>query len=266
MGQRNVTTSFAFKEFWERRGEMLNYDRYYSNVEMDAESYKNAEPFPNIVLDQFLDDEVYLAISNEAKSLDQTSFKTPENKHVEKKSVQLPGKFGLKEETLPPKSRALVHELNSGLFLKFLERLTGIVGLLPDPYLAEGGYHVSRDRGFLNVHADFSHHDFLGLERRLNLLLYFNEDWRPEYGGHLGLYNKRLELCKSISPDANRVAIFTTSEDSFHGFPERMTLPRGTSRISLALYYYSLPRKEREKKKILFPDDPDFIHEVTPNK
>ena len=49
------------------------------------------------------------------------------------------------------------------------------------------------------MHADFSHHDFLGLERRLNLLLYFNEEWRPEYGGHLGLYNKRLELCKSIS-------------------------------------------------------------------
>ena len=130
-----------------------------------------------------------------------------------------------------------------------MEHISGITGLLPDPYLAEGGYHISSSGGFLDIHADFSHHDYLGLERRLNLLFYFNENWQESFGGALGLYDADLKLKQQILPIANRVAIFTTSDESFHGFPEPMELPEDINRVSLALYYYSVPTSEKKRAK-----------------
>lgn len=242
---------------------MINYRSLFSSVETFHAEYTSNMPFPNIYIDEFLDFDTYKALEAEALNLNESNFKTPENPHVAKKSVQLTGELGLKEETLPTLSKQFVHELNSGTFLKFLEKLSGISGLLPDPYLAEGGYHVSRTGGFLDIHADFSHHDYLGLERRLNLLFYFNEGWDDEFGGALGLYDEELNLIKKVSPLANRLAIFTTSDNSFHGFPEPMNLPKNRSRISLALYYYTVPTIDRKKSKILFPKNPNFVHQVT---
>ncbi len=39
---------------------------------------------------------------------------------------------------------------------------------------------------------------------------------------------------------ANRVLIFTTDVDSFHGHPEPMRCPQGVTRRSLALYYFTV--------------------------
>ena len=154
-------------------------------------------------------------------------------------------------------------ELHCSLFLNFLEKLTGINGLIPDPYFAEGSYAMSKSGGILDIHADFSHHDKLKLERRLNILIYLNDDWKKEYGGALNLYDANLNSVKKIYPLANRIAIFTTSENSFHGFPEAIKCPENIVRKSINLYYYSLPRNERQRKKILFPTDPSFTPTVT---
>ena len=54
--------------------------------------------------------------------------------------------------------------------LEFLETLTGIDGLVPDPYFAGGGLHQIVRGGFLKVHADFNWHPKLRLDRRLNML------------------------------------------------------------------------------------------------
>jgi Rps23 Pro-64 3,4-dihydroxylase Tpa1-like proline 4-hydroxylase len=69
------------------------------------------------------------------------------------------------------------------VFIDFLETLTGITGLLPDPHLWGGGLHQIQRGGFLKVHADFNRHERLDLDRRLNLLVYLNKDWKEEYGG-----------------------------------------------------------------------------------
>ena len=61
---------------------------------------------------------------------------------------------------------------------EMIEKITGISGLLPDPYFAESGFHQIQNHGYLNIHADFSHHDYLGLERRINLLYYLNDNWK----------------------------------------------------------------------------------------
>ena len=111
-------------------------------------------------------------------------------------------------------------EFNSSLFITFLEKITGIEGLIPDPYFAEGSFTMSTNGGYLDIHADFSHHDKLKLERRVNVLIYINENWKENFGGGLNLYDEDLNKKKTIFPYGNSIAIFTTSDKSFHGFPE----------------------------------------------
>ena len=80
--------------------------------------------------------------------------------------------------------------MNSLRVLLFLEALTGIEGLIPDPYFGGGGPHQIQPGGFLKIHADFNVHPQLKLDRRLNMLIYLNKDWREEYGGHLELWDR----------------------------------------------------------------------------
>ena len=159
----------------------------------------------------------------------------------------------MKELRFPDALRAVLAELNCGLFLWFLRQLSGIDRLMSDPYYIEGGYHMVGNGGRLGIHADFSHHSYTALERRLNLLLYLNPKWKAEWGGALRLYDQALNPSPPIWPVMNRCVIFATSETSYHGHPEPMRLPAGVMRRSLALYYYSAPRPERSPHRAIFP-------------
>ncbi|EAU71023.1 hypothetical protein BL107_05819 [Synechococcus sp. BL107] len=142
---------------------------------------------------------------------------------------------------LPPKTKMLLSYCNSSKFLEFLEEITGEKGLIPDPHLLGGGIHSSLNDGFLKMHADFNWHDRLKLYRRLNLLIYLNPDWDKSWGGELCLACKTdqgLHIEKTIEPLFNTTVLFTTTDQSFHGHPEPMSLPEGKFRNSLALYYY----------------------------
>jgi Rps23 Pro-64 3,4-dihydroxylase Tpa1-like proline 4-hydroxylase len=105
-----------------------------------------------------------------------------------------------------------------------------------------GGLHQTLPGGMLRVHADFLKHPHYGLDRRMNLLLFLNKDWKPEYGGALELWDENMErLVTQVEPLANRCVIFTTSPTSYHGYTQPITCPQGMSRKSLAAYYYTLP-------------------------
>ncbi len=131
-------------------------------------------------------------------------------------------------------------ELNSPAVLKFLEAMTGIPGLIADPYYVGGGLHETLKGGHLGVHADFNIHRPMNVERRLNLLVYLNDDWLPEYGGDLELWDQKMEKrWHRIAPVIGRAVVFNTSLDSYHGQPDPLTCPDGRSRKSIATYYYT---------------------------
>jgi hypothetical protein len=133
---------------------------------------------------------------------------------------------------------------NSAPMLAFFEKLTGIEGLIPDPYFVGGGFHETSRGGMLGVHSDFRVNKKLHVERRVNAIIYLNKDWQESYGGCLELWDKNMKQCeKKILPIYNRCVIFNTDYDSNHGHPEPLTTPDGVTRKSIALYYYTASKK-----------------------
>lgn len=125
-------------------------------------------------------------------------------------------------------------------YLEFLENLTGL-SVIADTSMKGGGLHEVKNGGFLKKHIDFNvMNTKAGLhKRRLNCLLYLNEGWKEEWGGHLVLYDTELNPVKKIAPIAGRLVIFETSDISWHGHPEPLKCPPDRSRRSMAFYYYS---------------------------
>jgi hypothetical protein len=106
--------------------------------------------------------------------------------------------------------------------------------------------HQTKRGGWLGIHVDFNRYEPLKLYRRINVLLYLNKDYKYEYGGHLELWDNQMTMCKEkIAPLYNRIAIFTTSENSHHGHPDPLNFPEGTTRKSLAWYYYTVENGEK---------------------
>ena len=87
---------------------------------------------------------------------------------------------------------------NSGPFLQFLEHLTGIDGLIPDPYFSGGGLHETDRGGRLGVHTDFNLYAKLNLIRRINVLVFLNKDWNPEYGGDPTLMGREYDEVRPV--------------------------------------------------------------------
>ena len=141
----------------------------------------------------------------------------------------------------------MLYHLNSAPFLDFLTGITGIKNLIADSYFDGGGMHQIQPGGKLAVHADFNKNSGTKLDRRLNALLYLNRDWKPEYGGELELWDRDMTRCrKKIAPLFNRLVVFSTTDFTFHGHPEPLKFPAGTTRKSLALYYFTNGRPADE--------------------
>jgi len=221
---------------------IFDLDRLSALASSQSETYRSGRPFPHIVLDQFLRPACAAALA--------AAVPGPGN-HIPWDRYAAEG-FEMKlacsrEEELPETVCRALHELNSGPMLRFLEALTGIEHLIPDPQLLGGGVHLVGRGGHLGVHADFNWHPGLQAHRRINLLLYLNQDWDPSWGGDLELWSTdaaRRE--KSITPIFNRAVIFNTRSDTFHGHPAPLATPEGVWRRSIAMYYYTTSRPEEE--------------------
>jgi Rps23 Pro-64 3,4-dihydroxylase Tpa1-like proline 4-hydroxylase len=206
------------------------------------EGYQSAAPFPHTVIEHFLPEWLLDKVVEEFPSSEGIHWnRYTANGNTEKLATE-------HEELMGDYTRHVLAQLNSGIFVSFLEELTGITGLVADCYLLGGGLHMIKPGGFLNIHADFNRHPRTDLERRINLLLYLNKDWDEAFGGHLELWNRDMTKREErILPVANRCVIFNTTDDAYHGHPEPLRCPTDRARCSLALYYYSKDRPVSER-------------------
>lgn len=203
-------------------------------------SYRAATPFPHVVIDDFLPTDVLDRVLDEFPGpgdIEWKSYKTD-------KEVKLATRD---DAQLGPFTRHVLTQFNTATFVEFLEKLTGIQGLIPDPHFYGGGLHQIESGGYLNVHADFNWHERLLLDRRINVLVYLNKDWPDEYGGHLELWDKDMKnRAAKVLPVFNRCVIFNTTDFALHGHPDPLTCPEGRYRRSMAFYYYSNGRPAEE--------------------
>jgi hypothetical protein len=220
---------------------VFDYERLMAFAAENAAPYAAAEPFPHIVIDDFIPESLVHHLTARYPDLRERPGQEAVSATMDDGSPAQAGKRWISRESAVDLAiRCLYWELNSGSFLGFLERLSGIPALLPDPYLQGGGLHETHRGGFLRVHADFNRHREMRLDRRLNLLIYLNPGWQPEWGGDLEFWDSGMTRCQQrVSPVGGRCVIFSTSETSYHGHPHPLVCPQDVSRRSLALYYYT---------------------------
>jgi len=207
------------------------------DLELLRTNFETAHPFRHLILDG-----AFSGLNTVAEE-----FPTREWAHwgaLDSGDTYQPNKLNCSERSrLPVNIGSFIDYLNSAEFLSVLEKLTGISGLMGDPYLAGGGLHLSLAGGVLLPHTDFHVYTKLNLYRRLNLLVYLNSNWVDGDGGELEIaHSAAPELTTTIKPKFGRTIIFETNDKSVHGF--RNPVRSGTTRRSIAIYYYTANETE----------------------
>ena len=234
---------------------MLNLSE--KQVKLAAKEFKEAKPYPLIVIDDFLDLGFAKILSNkfdnELQKIDTKYVKSFDSGYGGDGKKQF-SPNGCKQET-----QDQVGFFNQQPFLDVLEEITGIDGLMGDASYEGGGFHQTGRGGRLGVHVDFRVHKRLKLKRELNAIIYLNDnDWEDAWGGGLEIWardGKSME--HKVTPKFNRCVIFRTDDSSFHGHPNPLQCPKGKLRKSLALYYYTgsdLVFAENSRKTTVYID------------
>ena len=209
------------------------------------------KPFKHLIIDNLLEKKFAIKCLKDFPNLNKK--KLWEKSNI--KSIEIKYRSNWDSEfDIPDNIVNLVRILNSSIFLKALSEVFSIPKLVPDPYFTGGGLNVTEKGGLLDVHVDGNYHDASGLNRRLNILVYFNPNWKKNWGGEFGIYSNRGERCvKKIEPIFNRLIAFDTHDYSYHGLPNPINFPKKNPRRSLILYYYTKEKRPKTQVKVSKP-------------
>ena len=205
-----------------------------------------SSPFKHIVLDNFLPKDMVLQATNAFPKIKSNEWNSTYDEDIEiKMRSNWQSEFDIPENIIE-----VIRILNSSIILKAMGERIKIKKLIPDPYFTGGGLNITERSGLLDVHVDGNYHDATSLNRRINLLVYLNQNWKKSWGGELGLYDSKGKNCiKKIDPIFNRCVIFDSHDTSFHGLPSPINFPQDQVRKSIILYYYTFaPRPEHQIK------------------
>jgi hypothetical protein len=200
--------------------------------------FAHAEPFPHIVFENLFSPRLLMQIvaEFEAKGKAQWMEIKSEGEHTRRSRPA---------SVLGPATQTYFDILSSGRFVQFLQAVSGIAGLVPDPMLRGGGMHESKPGGMFDLHLDFEKHPVTLLDNRLVFITYLNPGWRKEWGGCLELWDMAANRSvKEIVPEFGRSILFCHSDKSLHGHPHPVETPDGRPRRSVAAYYYSNGRED----------------------
>ena len=209
------------------------------------DAFLHAEPFKHVVVENFFEPSFARRLLEEFPSFDP---KLAMNEHggIGGKAVNT------KIREISPVYQELYEAISSQPFLDLVSRLSGIPDLILDPKLFGGGTHDNRHGQELDAHVDFNYDEAQQLHRRLNLIVYLNEDWKTEWGGAIEIHSNPRDPAtnriRAYDPLFNRCVMFETNEYSWHGFP-KINLPpdkRHLSRKSISIYLYTKDRPAQE--------------------
>jgi len=210
----------------------FDQERLTEVAQKHADRYRAALPFPHVTLDGIFPD----ALLEEVVAAFPSATDPGWLRHDTTRQRKLQWEDAAR---LPPAAAHFVALLQSAAFVRFLERLTGITGLVGDPECQDSGPHRTESGGYLKIHADQNLQDRLWLYRCIDVIVFLNRRWDAHWGGELELWNSDMSrVCEKISPQFNRTVIFSVLPPSNHGQPDPTRSPLDTGRCSIAQYYY----------------------------
>jgi len=219
---------------------------HLQNLDSYAEEYNTDNPFPHIVIDDFLEVDICHSLQKESYYISSNPsekwrfIKTADGTYDEHDN-QISKRQINKPDNMLPVMKSAMEYFNSKEFINILEKITGFKNLIGDPYYIGGGYHQTANGGKLGIHHDFNNQIINGKQvyRQVNLLLYLNPNWDKSWGGQLELWNRDMSSCANkVSPKSNRVVIFNI-DGAPHGHPDPLRCPTDIHRKSMAFYYYN---------------------------
>lgn len=241
---------------------MINFE----NIISSSQEWINSDPFPYFVVENFFNEDLALKLEDEFPDFNDDVWHEYGNAIEVKKVCNNYNAF-------PELTYRVFSYLNSDSFVSALSNcLFDESKLIPDYGLNGGGWHIHSQGGKLNTHLDYSLHPKTKLQRKINIIVYLNSDWKPNWGGNLGLWgNERSDmpgdLKKEIAPLFNRAVIFDTTMNSWHGLPQPLKCPKDQFRKSLAIYYLTEPSPDvSDRGKAFFAptaeqkDDPEVLN------
>jgi hypothetical protein len=210
-------------------------------------NFKGAVPFDHCVIDDFFSVEVAAELEREFPDYENSRWFCYKNPLEDKKALNDWSAF-------PPLTYAVFSELVSNQVTEILAQSLAIP-IYRDPGLHGGGWHIHGPGGNLNPHLDYSIHPKLGLQRKLNIIIYLSSSLEEAHGGHLGMWDHNPVdrapgvLRTEVQPCFNRAVLFDTTQNSWHGMCRPLLQPEGIYRKSLAAYYLTDPPEGVDRRQ-----------------
>ncbi len=232
--------------------EILNQE-FFAPKKVDSlrDAFKDNVPFKHIVFEGLFSPKLLELMHSDFDRVNWNDWRRYDNQNERKRGSAPKTRFGRA-------TQLYFNTVNSGIFIDFLEQVTGINSLVPDPELHAGGLHEIPTGGKFALHTDFNQHPITKLDNRLVFITYLNKDWKSSYGGELELWDADENKCvREIEPVFGRSILFYQSSKSLHGHPNPVNAPDGRPRRSAAAYFYSNGRSDGESAGFhttLFPN------------
>jgi Rps23 Pro-64 3,4-dihydroxylase Tpa1-like proline 4-hydroxylase len=212
---------------------MNNFGNWIETIDDLRESFQQALPYSHVVIDNFFSEEYSKKLHD--------AFPSPSDQWIRYWNP-IEKKFAMNRFEDHPSYHDLFAFMQTDEFVTTMKQITGISNLEKDPHLHGAGIHFHPKGGKLDMHLDYSIHPITKKERRVNLIIYMNQDWKESYHGDLQLWDKEFtEPKQRIYPVFNRAVLFQTNDISYHGMPQMVDCPEGQGRKSIAIYYVSEP-------------------------
>lgn len=141
--------------------EIVNEDFFApKRVEALHETFINNSPFPHIVFEGLFPPPLLELVSADFDRLNWSDWRRYDNSNELKRGTAPKTRLGHASELY-------FNTIYSGRFVEFIEKVTGIHGLVTDPELFAGGLHEIPTGGKFAMHVDFNQHEVTRLENRL---------------------------------------------------------------------------------------------------
>jgi len=217
------------------------FGEWVNNIPELNKKFINNDPFPHLIIENFLNAEFMEKISTEFPN-NYDSWHKYNNPLEVKYAYDIVSNF-------PENIKVLFDVFKSEKMIELISQISSIPSLEADPKLHGCGLHAHPKNGRLFVHLDYEKHPILqNKERRINIILYVSKNWKPEWNGATELWNNKL--VKKSEVIFNNALIFQTNDISWHGIPEKINCPENEFRKTIAYYYLSPIVSETKTDKI----------------